>query len=107
MAHHVSKWNTYHPIAESLIAFQSMHWMIETKTFWACLCNNTQDLELECNFAGEAHSLKVEKILFQGKSDYQNVMVFQVQHLQKKIIICLFLFRVSFFILTMQLFFLL
>jgi spermidine synthase len=27
---------------------------------------------------GEAHSLKVEKILFQGKSDYQNVMVFQV-----------------------------
>ncbi|GMP58034.1 hypothetical protein CsSME_00021856 [Camellia sinensis var. sinensis] len=26
---------------------------------------------------GEAHSLKVEKILFQGKSDYQNVMVFQ------------------------------
>lgn len=27
---------------------------------------------------GEAHSLKVEKVLFQGKSDYQNVMVFQV-----------------------------
>ncbi|KAF7123957.1 hypothetical protein RHSIM_Rhsim12G0047600 [Rhododendron simsii] len=26
---------------------------------------------------GEAHSLKVEKILFQGKSEYQNVMVFQ------------------------------
>ncbi|CAN1163255.1 Spermidine synthase 1 [Linum perenne] len=26
---------------------------------------------------GEAHSLKVEKILLQGKSDYQNVMVFQ------------------------------
>ncbi|KAG9448719.1 hypothetical protein H6P81_008684 [Aristolochia fimbriata] len=25
----------------------------------------------------EAHSLKVEKILFEGKSDYQNVMVFQ------------------------------
>ncbi|CAN1152190.1 Spermidine synthase [Linum perenne] len=25
----------------------------------------------------EAHSLKVEKILFQGKSDYQNVMMFQ------------------------------
>ena len=29
-------------------------------------------------YAGEAHSLKVEKILFQGKSDYQDVMVFQV-----------------------------
>jgi spermidine synthase len=27
---------------------------------------------------GEAHSLKVEKVLFQGKSNYQNVMVFQV-----------------------------
>ncbi|KAG9152034.1 hypothetical protein Leryth_002288 [Lithospermum erythrorhizon] len=26
---------------------------------------------------GEAHSLKVEKVLFQGKSDYQDVMVFQ------------------------------
>ncbi|KAL8534111.1 hypothetical protein ACS0TY_010213 [Phlomoides rotata] len=26
---------------------------------------------------GEAHSLKVEKILFQGKSDYQNVIVFE------------------------------
>lgn len=30
-----------------------------------------------CLCAGEAHSLKVEKILFQGKSDYQDVMVFQ------------------------------
>lgn len=28
--------------------------------------------------AGEAHSLKVEEVLFQGKSDYQNVLVFQV-----------------------------
>ncbi|KAG6506835.1 hypothetical protein ZIOFF_032167 [Zingiber officinale] len=26
---------------------------------------------------GEAHSLKVEKVLFQAKSDYQNVLVFQ------------------------------
>jgi hypothetical protein len=30
------------------------------------------------NFAGEAHSLKIEKILFQGTSEYQKVMVFQV-----------------------------
>jgi len=30
------------------------------------------------SMVGEAHSLKVEKVLFQGKSDYQNVMVFQV-----------------------------
>ncbi|GJZ02789.1 spermidine synthase 1 [Tanacetum coccineum] len=28
--------------------------------------------------SGEAHSLKVEKVLLEGKSDYQNVMVFQV-----------------------------
>jgi hypothetical protein len=27
---------------------------------------------------GEAHSLKVEEVLFEGKSDYQKVMVFQV-----------------------------
>ncbi|XP_022945657.1 spermidine synthase-like [Cucurbita moschata] len=33
--------------------------------------------EISQMWPGEAHSLKVEKILFQGKSDYQNVMVFQ------------------------------
>nr|BAC55523.1 spermidine synthase [Petunia x hybrida] len=33
--------------------------------------------EISPLWPGEAHSLKVEKILFQGKSDYQNVMVFQ------------------------------
>ncbi|KAK1554026.1 hypothetical protein Q3G72_006767 [Acer saccharum] len=34
--------------------------------------------EISPMWPGEAHSLKVEKILFQGKSDYQNVMVFQI-----------------------------
>ncbi|KAK3041770.1 hypothetical protein RJ639_000286 [Escallonia herrerae] len=34
--------------------------------------------EISPMWPGEAHSLKVEKILFQGKSDYQDVMVFQV-----------------------------
>ncbi|KAG8383160.1 hypothetical protein BUALT_Bualt05G0155700 [Buddleja alternifolia] len=33
--------------------------------------------EISPMWPGEAHSLKVEKILFQGKSDYQNVVVFQ------------------------------
>ncbi|XP_073032151.1 spermidine synthase 1 [Primulina eburnea] len=33
--------------------------------------------EISPMWPGEAHSLKVEKILFQGKSDYQNVLVFQ------------------------------
>ncbi|CAN0892903.1 Spermidine synthase 1 [Linum grandiflorum] len=33
--------------------------------------------EMSPMWPGEAHSLKVEKMLFQGKSDYQNVMVFQ------------------------------
>ncbi|CAN6213811.1 unnamed protein product [Urochloa humidicola] len=33
--------------------------------------------EISPMWPGEAHSLKVEKMLFQGKSDYQNVMVFQ------------------------------
>ncbi|KAL6999835.1 spermidine synthase [Sarracenia purpurea var. burkii] len=32
----------------------------------------------ESDGEGEAHSLKVDKILFQEKSEYQNVMVFQV-----------------------------
>ncbi|PIA40468.1 hypothetical protein AQUCO_02500280v1 [Aquilegia coerulea] len=33
--------------------------------------------EISPMWPGEAHSLKVEKILFQGKSEYQNVVVFQ------------------------------
>ncbi|MED6225180.1 Spermidine synthase 1 [Stylosanthes scabra] len=33
--------------------------------------------EISPMWPGEAHSLKVEKVLFQEKSDYQNVMVFQ------------------------------
>ncbi|KAG0461350.1 hypothetical protein HPP92_021647 [Vanilla planifolia] len=34
--------------------------------------------EMSPMWPGEAHSLKVEKILYQGKSEYQNVMVFEV-----------------------------
>lgn len=45
-------------------------------------CNKTHELNSGCNFAGEAHSLKIEKILFQGKSDYQKVMVFQVHEVE-------------------------
>ncbi|XP_073020244.1 spermidine synthase 1-like [Primulina eburnea] len=33
--------------------------------------------EISPMWPGEAHSLKIEKILFQGKSDFQNVLVFQ------------------------------
>ncbi|XP_074572917.1 spermidine synthase 1-like [Curcuma longa] len=33
--------------------------------------------EINPMWPGEAHSLKVEKVLFQEKSDYQNVLVFQ------------------------------
>ncbi|KAF9606929.1 hypothetical protein IFM89_030227 [Coptis chinensis] len=33
--------------------------------------------EISPMWPGEAHSLKVEKILFQGKSNYQNIVVFQ------------------------------
>ncbi|XP_042405534.1 spermidine synthase 1-like [Zingiber officinale] len=33
--------------------------------------------EISPMWPGEAHSLKVENVLFQGKSDYQDVMVFQ------------------------------
>ncbi|CAH8386904.1 unnamed protein product [Eruca vesicaria subsp. sativa] len=33
--------------------------------------------EMSPMWPGEAHSLKVEKVLFQGKSDYQDVVVFQ------------------------------
>lgn len=29
---------------------------------------------------GEAHSLKVEKVLFKDKSDYQEVLVFEVSN---------------------------
>jgi len=37
-----------------------------------------QHLFLFVLFTGEAHSLKVEKILFQGKSPYQEILVFEV-----------------------------
>ena len=33
---------------------------------------------IEICVAGQAHFLKIEKILFQGKSEYQSMMVFQV-----------------------------
>ncbi|CAN6373374.1 unnamed protein product [Urochloa humidicola] len=36
---------------------------------------------------GEAHSLKVEKVLFQGKSDYQNVMVSQSSTYSKVLVL--------------------
>lgn len=36
---------------------------------------------------GEAHSLKVEKILFKEQSEYQEVMVFEVKHLDYKLYI--------------------
>lgn len=31
-----------------------------------------------CLIVGEAHSLKVEKVLFKDKSDFQEVLVFEV-----------------------------
>ena len=34
--------------------------------------------KLHVYIAGQAHFLKVEKICFQGKSEYQNMLVFQV-----------------------------
>lgn len=42
------------------------------------------------SLVGEAHSLKVEKILFQGKSEYQDVLVFQVFDARENIKIYLF-----------------
>ena len=35
---------------------------------------------IEICVAGQAHFLKIEKILFQGKSEYQSMMVFQVMN---------------------------
>lgn len=39
----------------------------------------------EFAFAGEAHSMKVEKILYKEKSDYQEVLVFEVRHFQLQV----------------------
>jgi len=63
-------------------------------------CNNACELKYGCNFAGEAHSLKVEKILFQGKSEYQNVMVFQVREVpvNYEVIVTIFSFSFPIFI---------
>ncbi|MFS7994963.1 putative spermidine synthase [Helianthus anomalus] len=43
--------------------------------------------EISPMWPGEAHSLKVEKVLFQGKSDYQNVMVFQSETYGKVLVL--------------------
>ncbi|KAG9140487.1 hypothetical protein Leryth_016209 [Lithospermum erythrorhizon] len=43
--------------------------------------------EISPMWPGEAHSLKVEKVLFQGKSDYQDVMVFQSSSYGKVLIL--------------------
>lgn len=51
--------------------------------------------------AGEAHSLKVEKILFQGKSDYQNVMVFQVTNAPGDFLRLVFIIYYSFYFLIL------
>lgn len=37
-----------------------------------------QSDEVNGNLSGEAHALQVENILFKGKSEYQEVMVFEV-----------------------------
>lgn len=72
-----------HIILELLLFIYCFLWSIWTWKLWlhACsICN----MILTTFHAGEAHSLKVEKILFQGKSDYQNVIVFQVPDARSK-----------------------
>ncbi|MCO5550282.1 hypothetical protein L7F22_003764 [Adiantum nelumboides] len=43
--------------------------------------------EINPMWQGEAHSLKVEKILFEGKSDYQDVLVFQSEAYGKVLVL--------------------
>lgn len=43
--------------------------------------------EINSMWRGEAHSLKVEKILFEGKSDYQDVLVFQSEAYGKVLVL--------------------
>ncbi|KAI3976305.1 hypothetical protein MKX01_021847 [Papaver californicum] len=43
--------------------------------------------EISPMWPGEAHSLKVEKILFQGKSEYQNIMIFQSATYRKVLVL--------------------
>lgn len=43
--------------------------------------------EISPMWPGEAHSLKVERILFQGRSDYQNVLVFQSESYGKVLVL--------------------
>lgn len=59
-------------------------------------------MEFGCYFAGEAHSLKVEKVLFEGKSDYQSVMVFQVPEAPENFSYFFLSLSMVLFIFTMQ-----
>jgi len=69
-----------------IVVYNLLFWI--KGIFGFIYCGNTHELKNGCNFAGEAHSLKVEKILFQGKSEYQNVMVFQVHEVTISPISC-------------------
>lgn len=53
-------------------------------------------MQLLCCFdvliVGEAHSLKVEKVLFKDKSEYQEVLVFEVRKIACFVRLCVFFF---------------
>ena len=55
--------------------------------------------------AGEAHSLKVENILFQGKSEFQEILVFEVLHSELQILMLFEADLVSIFYLSVMFFF--
>jgi hypothetical protein len=51
--------------------------------YFSVICSRMKQSFSPClmilfSYTGEAHSLKVEKILYQGKSPYQEVLVFEV-----------------------------
>lgn len=62
------------------------NWCPEPLHIWPYLINTHL-------VVGEAHSVKVENILFKEKSKYQEVLVFQVQHLWPYTIVLVILYQ--------------
>lgn len=76
----VAPWNMKSLLNASLFLYSTLSpppkWIIQLMTF-----------------TGEAHSLKVEKILYKEKSEYQEIMIFEVQHIDP---LCKFCFPIVF-----------
>lgn len=64
-----------------LLTSTDMYYFAFFKFYWSILLVAYKSDLFWVLLAGEAHSLKVEKILYQGRSEFQEILVFEVHHM--------------------------